>query len=432
MSRRGLLAVVAAFLGLVAASCGGSAPPTIKIGVLADCEGTFGFTVAPSYGGAELPLIGRGARPLGPEPKNGLSAVEVAGKQVELVFGCGDDTAQKTLSEARRLVEQAGVDVLIGPIQIGESFVVRDYARKHPGVTFLDGTAAGQSLTLRDPARNFFRFTTDGAQFAAGLGAYAYNRLGWRRAVTVAPDEAFEYTQVAGFVAEFCALGGTVVKRLWGPQGNISAYATNHRTDGFFVADNTNFTTEFGDLRGSLATRVVGGVFFGGGAGAVPPEVAKRENGVVGAGPTPWEPTWPTLGEYVPSFRKAFPVVAPTEPTVFGVAYYDAMQAVLNALEQVHGDLGGGERRFQAALARVWLDSPVGRMRLDANRQAVAPNFLGRWQWAATVGLVGHTIRVVPNVDQTFGGYFQLNGPVPSRTYPPCHRATPAPWARSG
>lgn len=330
----------------------------------------------------------------------------------------------------RRLVEQVGVEVLIGPIQIGESLVVRDYARKWPAVTFLDGVAAGQSLTLQDPARNFFRFTTDGAQFAAGLGAYAYHKLRWRRAVTVAPDEAFEYTQVAGFVADFCALGGTVVKRLWGPQGNISAYATNNRADGFFVATDTNFTTEFGDLRGSLATRVVGGIFLG--VGPVSPELAKRLAGVVSASPTPWEPTWPTLGEYMSSFRKAFPVVAALEPTVFGVAYYDAMQAVLKALERVRGDLGGGERRFQEALARVWLDSPVGTIRLDANRQAVAPNFLGRWQRDPKVGLVGHTIRVVENVDQTFGGYFHLNGPVPSRTYPPCHRATPAPWARSG
>jgi branched-chain amino acid transport system substrate-binding protein len=110
--------------------------------VIADCEGTFGFSGDPSYAGAELPLIAHGARPLGPKPSNGITVAEVGGRKVQVVLGCGDDTAERTLAEARRLVERVGVDVLIGPTELGESFVVRDYARRRPQTTFLDGTAA--------------------------------------------------------------------------------------------------------------------------------------------------------------------------------------------------------------------------------------------------------------------------------------------------
>jgi branched-chain amino acid transport system substrate-binding protein len=198
MILRFLLPLPLAAVVFAAASCGSSGTRSIKIGVLSDCEGIFGSAGDPSYAGAELPLIRRGARLQGSKPAAGLSEVEVAGRKVRLVLGCGDDSAEKALAEARRLVEDAGADILIGPLQIAESFAVHDYARKRPGTTFLDGTAAGQALTLHDPLPNLFRFSSDGAQFVAGLGTYAYKQLGWRKAITVATDEGFEYTQVAG------------------------------------------------------------------------------------------------------------------------------------------------------------------------------------------------------------------------------------------
>jgi branched-chain amino acid transport system substrate-binding protein len=423
-----LALVSAACVALFAASCGGGAK-TIRIGVIADCEGSFGFSGDPSYAGAELPLIGDGARPLGPKPSDGISEADVAGKKVQVVLGCGDDTAERTLAEARRLVERVGVDVLIGPTELGESFVLRDYARTRPQTTFLDGTAAGQSVTLDAPPRNLFRFSTDGAQWSAGLGWYVYRRLGWRRAVTVADDQGFGYTQVAGFVAEFCALGGTIVKRLWSPQGDVSADATRNKADGFYVENPFTFATEFKGLRGPLARRIVGGIFWDG----VTPDIQKRVIGVVTGRPGWSAPTSSALSHYLAAMHKAFPDQDPYAELIFPIAYHDSMQAVLNALEQVHGDLSGGERRFQAALAKAKLDGlGIGPIRLDSNRQAVAPTYLVQYQWTGAGALVQRRIRVIPNVDQTFGGYFRANGPLPSRKYPPCHRATPPPWARSG
>ena len=136
----------------------------VNVGILTACEGGYGLFSDPSLAGAELPLLDRGARLAGPKPADGVTNATVAGKEVRLFIGCGDDSAEKALSESRRLVEQVGVDVLIGSTQIGESFAIKEYARKHPEVTFVDGTTAGQAVTLRYPAPNFFRFSTDGAQ----------------------------------------------------------------------------------------------------------------------------------------------------------------------------------------------------------------------------------------------------------------------------
>jgi hypothetical protein len=39
-------------------------------------------------------------------------------------------------------------------------------------------------------------------------------------------------------------------------------------------------------------------------------------------------------------------------------------------------------------------------------------------------------MQVVPNVEQSFGGYFDARTPPPSLAQPGCHRATPPAWAR--
>ena len=70
-------------------------------------------------------------------------------------------------------------------------------------------------MTLRRPRAptcSASRPTT--AQHEAGLGAYAYHELGWRRAAVVADDANPGWAGAAAFTAEFCALGGTDRDRL--------------------------------------------------------------------------------------------------------------------------------------------------------------------------------------------------------------------------
>ena len=98
------------------------------------------------------------------------------------------------------------------------------------------------------------------------------------------------------------------------------------------------------------------------------------------------------------------------------------MTAVLTALAQVHGDLSGGERRFQAALAKVRLNSPVGPIRLDRNRQAIAPNYLLRVQSDGN----DRTIRVVPERRSNFRRLFPLERPAAQPHIPAVQARQPA------
>jgi branched-chain amino acid transport system substrate-binding protein len=408
----------------------------IRIGLITVCEGAYGLTSEPSIAGAELPLLRRGATLAGPRSTDGVTGATVAGKEVRLVLGCGDQTGETALAETRRLVEQAGVDVLIGPNYIGEGLAVKEYAREHPEVTFV-ATSPAQALTLHEPAPNVFRFGPDGAQLMAGLGAYAYNELGWRKAVTVADDQSFDYTQVAGFVAEFCALGGTV-EQVWVPsaqQSSASYYAGLPKdADGYvaagFVLNVLGFVNALPDLRGSLADKVVGGILSSN--LEVVGSQADRFIGVMYAmnvpglaGPTtPEQQAW---NRYVREYSTTFPDYAALAPSVFPIAHTNAMEAVLQALEAVEGDLSEEQARFQSALAATEFDAPNGSVRLDAKRQGISPNYLQRVVKTPSGQLAMRTEKTLTDVEQTFNGAF-TDALALGRDTIACKRGEPPPW----
>jgi hypothetical protein len=119
------------------------------------------------------------------------------------------------------------------------------------------------------------------------------------------------------------------------------------------------------------------------------------------------------------------PAATAIDPTT--VPYRDGVEALLEALGHSGGKTGAP---LLAALARLGLDSPMGRIHLDSNRQAVSPNYLSRIAVDAKGKPAIRTVRVVPNVEQSFGGYFAPGDPPPNRTHPACVKRTPPRWAQ--
>ena len=402
-----LLAVLALALGLAVAACGGddeegegegtSATPTeesqgagtapeagkpIKIGHLSNCEGPFAPFYDQTTGGAMLPLIQRGAKPAGKKGSDGVTNAVVAGHEITFEFGCSDSTPDKAVEEARRLVEEEQVDILVGPLSGSEGIAVANYSKEQPQVTFVNGIAGAQDSTLKVRSPNFFRWHSDGAQWTAGLGDYAYNELGWRRVVTMGDDYDFPYTQIAGFVAEFCALGGQVVERLWPPLGeeDYSSYITQipEDVDGFFLGvggtGTVAFVKQYEQLQGNLGDKIIGGVFMT--DPVIHKELKNRVVGVVTAGMTSGDSQDPKYKKYADDLAKAYPDLEGTGASVFAYGYYTAMEAIAQALEQVEGNLGDDHAQFRETMATMTLDAPLGQVKLDENRQAIMDNFL--------------------------------------------------------
>src|SRR4029077_6719918 len=111
-------------LGGAAFLAAAHAEDTIKVGLLATLEGPFTVLGQDSVRGAELAL-----------KEAGYSA---GGKKIEIVRGSSDASPDSAVKAARKLVEQDGVKILIGPLSGDEGLAVRDYAKTQPNVTFIN------------------------------------------------------------------------------------------------------------------------------------------------------------------------------------------------------------------------------------------------------------------------------------------------------
>jgi len=429
----GILAATAAAAAAVAgATSAASSATPIKIGILSTCQGPFAPFYPETTAGAKTALIQlTGAKPAGTAATSPVRGAKIGGHPIQLVYGCSNAQPDVALKEARRLVEQVKVNILLGPLSGDEGIAVANYSKKRPNVTFVNGTSAAQDTTLHVRSKNFFRFTTDGAQWMAGLGTYAYKTLGWKDAVVIGDDYSFPYTQAAGFVAEFCSVGGNVTKRIWPPLGtkDYSGYITQiPRTgvDGFLMAvggtGTVAFVKDFAGLAGNVSKKMVGGSV------TIDPTaisaLGDRLTGVVAGEPIPSGSKSAAWLKYANAVTKNYPKVSPN--SLFTAGYYDEMTGIVLGLKKVRGDISGGGKKFRAALAKVSWQSEHGPVKLDANRNAIADNFIVQ----VTAGGGFKTLRDIRGVDQTFGGHFSASTPAPGRTSPDCVHGNPPSWAK--
>jgi branched-chain amino acid transport system substrate-binding protein len=457
---RTLLALIGALLALgLVTACGdddddsgggdsgssadsGGGGGTIKVGFLSDCEGDFGSFFEPTASGFNQALIDKaGAKPASKKPSEGVTGATVGGKKIEVVgYGCSDATADKAIEETRRLVEQEGADVLVGPLSGDEGIAVANYAKEHPDKTFINGIAGAQDATLKVGAPNFYRYHPDGAQWSAGLGDYAYNDLGWKTAAVIGDDYSFPYTSLAGFVAEYCAIGGKVTKRIWAPLGekDYSSYISQipEDVDGLYVGIGgsglINFVKQYRQQKGELDTKkMMGNVFWD--DPLVLKEVGNSLIGGTTAAMTAGDSTDPEVTAYLKRLEDSYgKEIAGLGPSVFTYGYYTAGQALVKALKESGGDVKD-QQALQDALAGTTLsgdEAPYGDVKLDDNHQAISNIFVKRIVKDKTGDGVPdvETFRRIPDVDQTFGGFFSAETPVPDRTNPKCEKRTPPPW----
>ena len=380
----------------------------IKIGLLATFEGAFTVLGEDGERGAMTAVNEFGG--------------EVAGHEIEIIRGSSDSAVRA----ARKLVEQDGVKVLVGPLSGDEGIAVKDYAKTQPDVTFINGSSAAQDTTFRDPAENFFRFSTDGAQWMAGLGTYVYNEKGYQSVATVAEDYSFPYTQVFGFMAEFCNAGGTVPSKSWVPIGNkdyssvIAAIPDD--VDAIYVAlggaDAVNFLSQYQQAGGEAP--LIGGSI------TVDQTVLTSEGrlrdiliGTPAAGPTADtndSEAWLSFVDEYKNTDGAFP-----SPSLFAHGYYIGMKAALLALEETGGNLSD-PAAYREALANLEFETPTGKVSLDENRNAIADIYLTEVVEGPDGNLVNKLIQTTSQVNQTLGidkEEFRALGAV-SRENPSC------------
>lgn len=387
---------------------------SIRMGALATLEGVFAGPGQDGMRGVEMALEEFG--------------YEAGGRTIELFRASSDASPDSALRAARRLVESDGVDFMIGPLSGSEGIAIKNYAKEHPSVTFLNGSSAAQQTTLEDPSENFYRFSTEGVQWQAGLGTYVYEEKGYRKVALIAEDYSFPYAQIMGFMTEFCALGGRVTEKFFVPLETRDYSSVIARlpqdVDAIYVvmggSDILNFLQQYQQM--GLDMPMIGGSI------AVDQTILAAEGprrdyliGTPTAGPVAddWDdPRWQAFQE---RYREMFPDGLPS-PGLFAHAYYVNTLAALTALDQVGGDLSDGHAAFREALNNLALETPTGVVRVDHNRQAIADIFITEVAENEAGQLYNRVVSVVEGVNQTLGfpeEEFLANG-FASRDNPSC------------
>ena len=437
LSGRRRIAVLVALTALVvgsvfaATAMATSSAKVVKLAIMTDCKGAFGFGYEPDIGGAQAAFAQfAGGKPVdNKKPSAGMTGITAGGAQVKIVgYGCGDDTPATALKEIRRLMDQLGADVLLGPLSGDEAVATANWAKSHPTKTVIIGTAASQDPTMQIAPKNLFRYYGDGAQWNAGLGEIVYKKLHWRKAAIIMDDYSFAWTSGAGIIADFCAIGGQITKRVFPPL-NTTDYSSYVRqlpppsqVDGYFwVVGGTGTDPSlkaFEQAYGKVSpTKFSGNLFFWFLTGvAVAPRLVGSYVGGFGIGPGL---KTPAAQAYRNTMHKWYPTLEANihAEDSFILNYFRGAHALVVGLNASHGAVGAA---LQAALPRQIADpyqvSNGGIVKLDSRRQAIQDQYQMQVTKGPGVTIAGY----VPSVDQTFGGTFGPNKPAPSESFPPC------------
>lgn len=405
LTKKGLLASIAAGAAvLLLASCsggagtegGGGGGDTIKIGVLATDTGNLAFGMDEAKAAIGVAMEKRGGS---------VEGGEVAGKKIEFVYAGTDGTTASAQTQVKKLVENDGVDIVLGPTSGDEGETVVQYAKSVPEVTFVNGAASPVGMTL-EGAENFYRFMGDSVQWMAGVGDYAYNDKGYKKMYLLAEDYSFPYDNAGGFFSEFCAAGGDIVGASWVPVGNTD-YATiisqiPADADAVYVglggADAASFLSQA--VSSGVDKPLVGGtIAIDTTALSGDANIASAAVGMISGGPVPGEgydnPVWAEFVKAYATQPKAFP-----SPSIFAILNYNAAESLLLGIEQSKGDLSDDQAALRDALSNLSWDSPTGPLKLDKNRQAIVDNFMNEVVQADDGSLVLETISAASDVKQ--------------------------------
>ena len=369
----------------------------IKVGVLATLEGTYTVLGEDGIRGLKVALQEAGNK--------------AGGKDIETIIQSTDASPDSAVRGVKKLVEQDGVDIVIGPLSGSEGIALRDYAKTQPQVTIINGISGAQETTFVDPAENFFRFNMDGAQWGAGLGEYVANGKGWKTVATVAEDYSFAYTNFLGFALGYCNAGGKIVERQWVPLGtkDFASIIANLPDDvdaiylGLGGGDAVNFLNQYQQAGGDA--NLIGGTIMV--DGTVLSSKGNAKNALIGtpsSGPQADDWDTPNWQKFVKAYQDAFP---PEErcpsPALMATGYYNSTIAAILCLNKTNGDLSDGQAAFRQCLGSLELDAPNGKITLDNNRQAIGTNFVTEVVENADGTLGNKLMKVVENVNQTLG-----------------------------
>jgi branched-chain amino acid transport system substrate-binding protein len=198
------LAALAAAAGLFAAPAAHPQGGPIKIGLLAPVTGPLAKPGADMVNGFKL--FWEGAKQT------------AGGRKVEVLVADTTCNPDQALTQARRMVHQEKVHILVGPLCGHEGPAVAQVS-KETGVPLVMDPAGADDVTKWNRTPTVVRTAISSSQIGHPFGDYLYNVLKLRRVTFIGQDYTFGQEVTLGAVKVFTDLGGKVDKIIWNPIG---------------------------------------------------------------------------------------------------------------------------------------------------------------------------------------------------------------------
>ncbi len=357
----GLIMVAAGSLAAHAQS-GGS----IKIGVLA-------------------PLTGPLAAP-GKDMDDGLklfweqAGYQAGGRKVELVVADTTCNPDQALTQARRVVHQDKVHLILGPLCGHEGPAVAQVS-KETGIPVVMDPAGADSVTQWDRTPTVIRTATSSSQMGHPFGDYLYKELGARNVTFIAQDYTFGHEVALGAVETFKAAGGKVAKIIWNPIGTKDYGATISSIDPgsdavvavVVGADRVRLFEAWFNFGMDKKFKIYGGYWM---HQDVLPQLDERAVGMIG------NSLHYAAGLDTPenkAFTEAFAKKYKRLPSWFAESGYTAALWTKTAIDMIGGKVEDRDG-FLKAMRTVEIKAPRGPVKLDAYDNPVQNVYVSRIQ----------------------------------------------------
>ena len=293
---------------------------------------------------------------------------QVAGKQIQIIVGDSQGLPQTAVDVAKKMVENDKVAMIIGPTNVNEDLAVAGYMNQL-GIPHI----LSSQMPMEQITSNQWCFGLGGTipQISSVMGAYTYEKLGYKKINVLTVDNASGRTICTPFMNAFKSRGGQIVQEQYVtvPCQDFAPYLTVMKDADAVAAwtsgaDSIKFLIQYHEMGIGKRFPLVGifhGAFFSPFIlKALPPAAA---DALIGAlVPTPYSPLIDTAvnKKFVPAMQAHVGVI----PDDTESNPYQAGLIMIEALKATGGDTTPVKLR-QALIASTSIEGPQGIFKFD-------------------------------------------------------------------
>jgi branched-chain amino acid transport system substrate-binding protein len=321
------------------------------------------------------------------------------GRRVEVITeSVASNKPDEGLTKARKLVERDRVHILAGIVETPVAYALRSYVVEKK-IPLMIAIAGADGLTQKLRSEYIFRSSFSNSQSSHPLGEWAYKQ-GYRKMALVASDFAAGHEQIGGVARTFTGAGGQIIQELYPPLGapDFAPYLAQIRGDAdvvcvaIFGSDAMRFVGQYAEygLKEKIPLIAKGGLTDEG-------FLQKLGDAAVGiVVGFHWSAVLDTPENR--RFREAFETTHKRPVTVTAESAYVGAQMIGSALDAVKGDVENLDA-FLAALRRVEVNAPRGKVKLDAFHNPIHSVYMLKTERKGAL-LQNTPIATYPNVTQ--------------------------------